>query len=69
MCYNKTILKTKYNIILLHGSVFLVREERGKREEGRGERDEHYWTHLTLLTHLARLTHLTHLTRLTHLTH
>lgn len=58
MCYNKTILKTKYNIILLHGSVFLVREERGKRKE-------QSWTHLT---HLARLTHLTHLTRLTHLT-
>ena len=40
MCYNKTILKTKYIIILLHRSVFLVKEERGKVEEGRGKREE-----------------------------
>lgn len=33
MCYNKTILKTKYNIILLRRSVFLVKEERGMRYE------------------------------------
>ncbi len=60
MCYNKTILKTKYNIILLRRSVFLVKEERGKGEEGRGKREEgkgesSFWTHLTQLTHLTEL--------------